>query len=92
MGPVVVVVVLPFLEFLVEQAGVVLDDTVEQPVELFGVDAVGALDFPVEPRRRRADVDVADALSRACQWNADWNSAPLSVWIYSTWNGSRDST
>jgi hypothetical protein len=28
-GPVVVVVVLPFLEFLVEQAGVVLNYTVE---------------------------------------------------------------
>jgi hypothetical protein len=28
-GPVVVVVVLPFLEFLVKQAGVVFDDTVE---------------------------------------------------------------
>ena len=29
MGPAVVVVVLPFSEFLVEQTGVVLDDTVE---------------------------------------------------------------
>ena len=62
MGPVVVVVVLPFLEFLVEQAGVVLDDTVEQPVELFGVDAMRALHFSVESGGGRPDVDVADAL------------------------------
>jgi hypothetical protein len=60
--PVVVVVVLPFFEFLVEQAGVVLDDAVEQPVELFGVDAVRAFHFPIEPGRRRPDVDVANAL------------------------------
>jgi hypothetical protein len=39
-GSVVVVVVLPLFEFLVEQAGVVFDDTVEQSVELFSVDAV----------------------------------------------------
>jgi hypothetical protein len=39
-GAVVVVVVLPLLEFLVEQAGVVFDDAVEQPVELLGVDAM----------------------------------------------------
>jgi hypothetical protein len=47
-GPVVVVVVLPFLEFLAEQASVVLGDTVEQSVELFGVDAVRMLDFAVK--------------------------------------------
>lgn len=46
-GPVVVVVVLPLLEFLVEQAGVVFDDTVEQSVELFGIDAVRAFDAPM---------------------------------------------
>src|SRR4051794_27371275 len=28
--------------------------------------------------------------SRTCQWKLDWNSAPLSVWIFSTWNGSRE--
>ena len=62
MGPVVVVVVLPLLEFLVEQAGVVLDDAVEQSVELFGVDAVRTFHFSVEPGGGRPDVDVADAL------------------------------
>ena len=62
MGPVVVVVVLPFLEFLVEQAGVVLNDAVEQAVELFGVDAVRTLHFSVESGGGRPDVDMADAL------------------------------
>ena len=47
-GPVVVVVVLPFLEFLVEQAGVVLNDAVEQSAEFFGVDAVRTLHFSVD--------------------------------------------
>jgi hypothetical protein len=61
-GPVGVVVVLPFLELLVEQAGVILDDTVKQSVEPFGVDAVGTLDFSVEPGSGRPDVDMADAL------------------------------
>jgi hypothetical protein len=42
-----VVVVLPLLEFVVEDLGVVDDGPVEEPVELFGVDAVGTLDFAV---------------------------------------------
>jgi len=60
--PVVVVVVLPFLEFQVQRAGIVFDDAVEQPIEPLGVDAVGPLHFSVEPRCGRPDVDVADAL------------------------------
>jgi len=47
-GPVVVVVVLPFLEFLVEPAGVVLNDAVEQSAEFFGVDAARTLHFSVD--------------------------------------------
>src|SRR3989304_7522417 len=39
-GSVVVVEVLPFLKLWVEQFGVVDDDSVEHPVELFSVDAV----------------------------------------------------
>jgi hypothetical protein len=45
----VVVEVLPFLELVVEQVGVVDDDAVEEPVELLGVDTVGAFHFAVEP-------------------------------------------
>ncbi len=58
----IVVVVLPFLEFLVERTDVAEDDTVEQAVELFGVDAVGAFDLAVEPRGGGTDVDMTDAL------------------------------
>lgn len=63
-GAVVVVAVLPFLELVVEHGDVAEDDTVEQAVELFGLDAVGALDLAVEPRGRRADVDMAGALAQ----------------------------
>ena len=62
MRPVGVVVVLPFLEFQVERAGIVFDDAVEQPIEPLGVDAVGPLHFSVERRCGRPDVDVADAV------------------------------
>jgi hypothetical protein len=49
---VVVVVVLPLLQFVGEQAGVVDDLALEKAVELFGVDPVGSLDLAVEPRVR----------------------------------------
>jgi hypothetical protein len=57
----VVVEILPFLEALVEQLGVVDDDALELAVELFAVDAVGAFDLAVEPWGGGLDVDVADA-------------------------------
>lgn len=60
-GATVVVVVLPFLQLLLEGADVAEDDTVEQAVELFGVDAMRTLDLPVEPRPGRPDADMADA-------------------------------
>jgi hypothetical protein len=46
-GSVVVVVVLPLLQLVGEQAGVVDDLAFKEPVELFGVDAVGSLDAPM---------------------------------------------
>lgn len=61
MGAMVVVVVLPLFEFVVEDVGVVDDDDVEQGVELFGVDAVGSLHLAVEARGAGFDVAVADA-------------------------------
>jgi hypothetical protein len=57
----VVVKVLPFLEFVVEQLGVVDNDALELAVELFAVDAVGAFDLAVQPRDGGLDVDVPDA-------------------------------
>ncbi len=61
MGPVEVVEVLPLLQLVVEQFGVVDDDAVEHPVELFFVDPVRSLHLAVESGGRRPDVDVADA-------------------------------
>lgn len=60
MGAMVVVVILPLSEFVVEDVGVVYDDAVEQGVELFGVDAVGALHLAVKARGAGFDVAVAD--------------------------------
>jgi hypothetical protein len=57
----VVVEVLPFLQPVVEQLGVVDEDALELTVELLAVDAVGSLDLAVEPRGGGLDVDVADA-------------------------------
>jgi hypothetical protein len=60
----VVVVVLPFSEFVVEDLGVVDDQAVEQGVELFSIDAVRSLYFAVQARGAGFDVAVADPLSR----------------------------
>jgi hypothetical protein len=46
-GSVEVVVLLPLLEHVVADLGVVDDGPVEEPVELFGVDAVGTLNLAV---------------------------------------------
>jgi hypothetical protein len=56
----VVVVVLPLPEFVVEDLGVVDDNPVEQGVELLGVDAVGALDSAVKAGSVGFDLAVAD--------------------------------
>jgi hypothetical protein len=45
-----VVVVLPLLEFLDEQAGVVDHLAFQEPVELLSVDPVASLDLAVQPR------------------------------------------
>ena len=57
----VVVVVLPFAQLVVEQVDIVADAVpVEQLIELLVVDAMRALDLAVEPWRSRLDVHVAD--------------------------------
>ena len=58
---VVVVVVLPLLQLLGEQVGVVDDLALEEPVELLGVDAVGSLHLAIQPRCAGFDLDVVDA-------------------------------
>src|SRR5712691_11270387 len=60
-GPVEVVEDLPFFEPVVEQLSVVDHHALEHPVELLGVDPVGPLHLPVQPRGGWLDVDVPDA-------------------------------
>jgi hypothetical protein len=57
----VVVVVLPLLQLLGEEVGVVDDLALEESVELLRVDAVGSLHFAVQPGCPRFDLDVVDA-------------------------------
>jgi hypothetical protein len=89
-GSVVVVEVLPLTQLVVEDLGVIDDHAVQQAVELLGVDAVGAL--AVEPRGAGLDIDMAGAPVQQVVVELGWNSAPLSVWMTSTRNGSRSST
>ena len=57
----VIVVVLPLAQLFVEQVKVIADAAlVEQLVKLLVIDAMRALDLPVEMRCPRPDVDVAD--------------------------------
>ena len=61
MRPVVIVVVLPFTQLLIEQVDVIGDPVpIQQLVELLVVHAMRALDFTVQSRCPRADVDVPD--------------------------------
>ena len=61
MGPVVVVVVLPLLQLLGEEVGVVDDLAFEESVELFGVDAVGSFHLAIKPWGAGFDLDVVDS-------------------------------
>jgi hypothetical protein len=60
-GAVVVVLVLPLLQLLGEQVDVVDDLAVEEPVELLGVDPVGAFDLAVQSWCAGSELDVVDA-------------------------------
>ena len=61
MGSGEIVEALPLVDLGVEELGVVYDLAGEEPIELLVVDAMRALDFAVEPRRRWSNVDVLDA-------------------------------
>ena len=88
MRAVVVVVVLPLLQLVGEQAGVVNNLALEEPVELFGVDAVRSLTLPLSRGVRGLILTWSMPLSSRCQWKDVPNSEPLSVWTRSTWKGS----
>ena len=61
MRTVVVVVVLPLLQTVGEQVGVVDHLAFEESVELLGVDPVGTLHFSVQSGCSGFDLDVVDA-------------------------------
>ena len=60
MRAVVVVIVLPLLELVAEEPGVVDDLAFEEPVELLGVDPVGSLHLAIQPGCSGFDADVVD--------------------------------
>jgi hypothetical protein len=65
MRAMVIVIVLPLPQLVVEQVDVVADAVlVEQLVELLIIDPMRALDFPVEARRPGTDVDVPNVQRR----------------------------
>ena len=77
MRPVVIVVVLPLAQLLVEQVNVVGDAVlVQELVELLVIDPVRAFDLAVQVRGARTDIDVADLESVQMPVKRDWNSAP----------------
>jgi hypothetical protein len=59
-GSVEIIEILALLELLVEQPGVVDDDTVEHSVGLLIGDPMTSLNLAVQPWGGRLDVDVAD--------------------------------
>ena len=63
MGPVVIVIVLPFAKFVVEQVDIIADAVlVEELVKLLLVDAVRTFDLAIQTWCFRTDVDVADVM------------------------------
>jgi hypothetical protein len=67
---VVVVVVLPLLQFLGEHVGVVDDLALEELVELVGVDPVGSLHFSVEPGCPGFDLDVVGTTTSVSRYHS----------------------
>lgn len=92
MGSVVVVVILPLLELVGEEAGIVDDLALEEAVELLGIVWWDRFTFPFNRGVRGRILTWSMPLSSSCQWNEAPNSAPLSVCTRSTANGSFDST
>jgi hypothetical protein len=77
---VVIVIVLPLTQFLVEQMDVIGDAVlVQELVELLVVDALRPFDFAVQMRGSGADVDMADIQALDVPVKLRLNSAPLSV-------------
>jgi hypothetical protein len=76
----VIVLILPFFQLLVEEVNVVRNPVaVEELIELLVVDAVGSFDLAVEMWVRGRMYTWRMSSASGCQWKWDWNSAPLSV-------------
>jgi hypothetical protein len=76
----VVVVVLPLPQLVIEQVDIVADARrIQQRAKLLVIDPMRSLDLAVEMRRPWADVDVPDVQALEMPVKRDWNSAPLSV-------------
>ena len=71
MGSFEVVETFPFDQLLPEVHVVAIR---EQLVEFVLVGPVGPLDFAIELRRPRFDVDLFHARSATCQWKSAWDS------------------
>ena len=85
MGSVEVVEVLPLLELVVEELGVVDDDAVEEPVTFSASMRCDRSTFPLSRGVRGFDVGVSNAaVQHVPLGTRDWNSEPLSVWMTST--------
>jgi len=61
-GPIVVIEILPFPYFFVEELRIVDDHAVQHPIELILIDPVAAFDFPIQPRVSGPNIDVLDSL------------------------------
>jgi hypothetical protein len=86
MGPVVIVIVLPFAKFVVEQVDIIPDAVlVEELVKLLLVDAVRALDLAIQPGRSELRLWAGRWLAaeastarqppgsvRSCSWALSW--------------------
>ena len=89
----VIVVVLPFPQLLVEQVDVVAHPVlVEDVVELLVIRAMRALDLAIESPRAWANVDVPNVVVPRYPVELGLNPAALSVRTTCTRNGSRRRT
>lgn len=62
MGPMVVVVILPLPELVIEDLASSMTVPIQEPIELLGVDPMTSLDLSIESGRPRLDVAVTDPL------------------------------
>jgi hypothetical protein len=62
MGTMIIVKVLPFSQLLIEKLRVVYNYALEHLIELFFVDSVASLYFPIQPGPSRLDIYMINAL------------------------------